>query len=265
MSLKADTVLKPQMQTVQKGHAFGDMPSTETLRPPGHGRIDLAVKWVIKQQDGLYLHSRYGVLRLSPVGSAIVRVTFAKGGQIAEHINDKIAVHSVDKRWMYKESGSTVDLMTDELFVQADKGTGAIRYMTRDKKLLLAERNRECRHIENGTGKGAGTWLYLDWQKKENLYGMGAGDTAGLHLRGSARYISHAGTCGTDSGELPFILSDQGYGIVVAADSPVMCCDIPAYGSYLHAENEEQLDFYFITGKRQNTILNAYAYLCGKL
>ncbi len=264
-SLKADTVLKPQMQTVQKGYAFGDMPSTETLRPPGHGRIDLAVKWVTKQQDGLYLHSRYGVLRLSPVGSAIVRVTFAKGGQIADHINDKIAVHAVDKRWMYKESGSTVDLMTDELFVQVDKGTGAIRYMTRDKKLLLAERSRECRQIENGTGGGVRTWLYLDWQKKENLYGMGAGETAGLHLRGSARYISHAGTCGTDSGELPFILSDQGYGIVVAADSPVMCCDIPVYGSYLHAGNEEQIDFYFITGKRQNTILNAYDYLCGEL
>ena len=256
---------KTQMQTVQKGHAFGDMPSTETLRPPGHGRIDLAVKWVTKQQDGLYLHSRYGVLRLSPVGSAIVRVTFAKGGQIADHINDKIVVHAVDKRWMYKESGSTVDLMTDELFVQVDKGTGAIRYMTRDKKLLLAERSRECRQIENGTGGGVRTWLYLDWQKKENLYGMGAGDTAGLRLRGSARYISHAGTCGTASGELPFILSDQGYGIVVAADSPIMCCDIPAYGSYLYAENEEQIDFYFITGKRQNTILNAYAYLCGKL
>ncbi|MCI9315884.1 MAG: DUF4968 domain-containing protein [Lachnospiraceae bacterium] len=265
MSLKADTVLKPQMQTVQKEHAFGDMPSTEMLRPPGHGRIDLAVKWVTKQQDGLYLHSRYGVLRLSPVGSAIVRVTFAKGGQIADHINDKIVVHAVDKRWMYKESGSTVDLMTDELFVQVDKGTGAIRYMTRDKKLLLAERSRECRQIENGTGGGVRTWLYLDWQKKENLYGMGAGDTAGLRLRGSARYISHAGTCGTASGELPFILSDQGYGIVVAADSPIMCCDIPAYGSYLYAENEEQIDFYFITGKRQNTILNAYAYLCGKL
>ena len=223
------------------------------------------MKWVTKQQDGLYLHSRYGVLRLSPVGSAIVRVTFAKGGQIADHINDKIAVHAVDKRWMYKESGSTVDLMTDELFVQVDKGTGAIRYMTRDKKLLLAERSRECRQIENGTGGGVRTWLYLDWQKKENLYGMGAGETAGLHLRGSARYISHAGTCGTDSGELPFILSDQGYGIVVAADSPVMCCDIPVYGSYLHAGNEEQIDFYFITGKRQNTILNAYDYLCGEL
>lgn len=249
----------------QSGYAFGDMPPTETLRPPGHSKIDLAVKWVTKQQDGLYLHSRYGVLRLSPIGSAIIRVTFAKGGQIADHINDNIAVHSVDKRWMYKESGSTVDLMTDELFVQADKATGAMSYMTRDKKLLLAERSRECRQLESNADGSFRTWLYLDWQKKENLYGMGAGDTAGLSLRGSARYISHAGTGGTDGGELPFVLSDQGYGIVVAADSPVMCCDIPAYGSYLYAQNEEQMDFYFITGKRQNTILNAYAYLCGKL
>lgn len=247
----------------QSGHAFGDMPPTETLRPPGHGRIDLAVKWITKQQNGLYLHSRYGVLRLSPVGSAIVRVTFAKGGQITDRINGSIAVHSVDKRWMYKESGSTVDLMTDELLIQVDKGTGAIRYMTRDKKLLLVERSRECRQIENGIGGSARTWLYLDWQKKENLYGMGAGDHAGLNLRGSARYISHAGAA--DSGDLPFVLSDQGYGIVVASDGPVMCCDIPAYGSYLYAENEEQMDFYFITGKRQNTIMNAYAYLCGKL
>lgn len=249
----------------QSGYAFGDMPPTETLRPPGHSKIDLAVKWVTKQQDGLYLHSRYGVLRLSPVGSAIIRVTFAKGGQIADHINDNIAVHSVDKRWMYKESGSTVDLMTDELLVQADKATGAIRYMTRDKKLLLAERSRECRQLESNADGSFRTWLYLDWQKKENLYGMGAGDTAGLSLRGSARYISHAGTGQTDGGELPFVLSDQGYGIVVAADSPVMCCDIPAYGSYLCAGSEEQMDFYFITGKRQNTIMNAYAYLCGKL
>lgn len=256
---------RAQVQPKQPGYAFGDMPPTETLRPPGHSKIDLAVKWVTKQQDGLYLHSRYGVLRLSPIGSAIIRVTFAKGGQIADHINDKIAVHSVDKRWMYKESGSTVDLMTDEVFVQADKTNGAIRYMTRDKKLLLAERSRECRQLESNADGSFRTWLYLDWQKKENLYGMGAGDTAGLSLRGSARYISHAGTGGADGGELPFVLSDQGYGIVVAADSSVMCCDIPAYGSYLYAQNEEQMDFYFITGKRQNTIMNAYAYLCGKL
>ncbi len=244
---------------------FGDMPATEKLRPAGHGRIDLAVKWVVKQQDGLYLHSRYGVLRLSPVGSAIVRVTFAKGGQIVSGENDRIAVHSVDKRWMYKESGSTVDLMTDELLVQVDKGTGSIRYMTRDKKLLLAERSKECRQLESTVDGRFRTWLYLDWQKKETVYGMGAGDAAGLNLRKTARYISHIAGNEAKNAELPFLLSDQGYGIVLAADGPVMSCDIPAYGSYLYTEGERQMDFYFITGKRQNTIMNAYAYLCGKL
>ena len=240
---------------------FGDMPATERLRPPGHAKIDLAVRWVMKQQDGLYLHSRYGVLRLSPIGSAIVRVTFAKGVQMKDGINGKIAVNSIDKRWMYKESGGTVDLMTDELWLQVDKSTGAIRYMTRDKKLLLTERSRECRQLENKVDGKFKTWLYLDWQKKETVYGMGTAEASGMNLRGSARYISY----GKDIGELPFILSDQGWGIVVAADSPVISCDIPAYGTYLHAESEEQMDFYFITGKRQNTIMNAYAYLCGKL
>ena len=240
---------------------FGDMPATEKLRPPGHGKIDLAVRWAVKQQDGLYLHSRYGVLRLSPIGSAIVRITFARGNQIIDRIYDGIAVRSTDRRWMYKETGTTVDLMTDELFLQADKSTGAIRYMTRDKKLLLAERSKECRQLETRANGKMRTWLYLDWQKNENIYAMGAADVNGINIRKSARCISR----GNGVGELPFLISDQGYGIVVAADSPVISCDIPAYGSYIHAENGEQMDFYFITGRRQAMIINAYAYLCGKL
>ena len=72
---------------------------------------------------------------------------------------------------------------------------------------------------------------------------------------GSGRYISQAV-------ELPFVLSDKGYGILVAADSPVICCDIPAYGSYLYAENEIQTDFYFLAGKNQREILSKYESLC---
>ncbi|MDE7045233.1 MAG: ATP-binding domain-containing protein, partial [Acetatifactor sp.] len=59
---------------------FADFPPTGKLRPVGHNRIDLAVRWITKQPDGLYLQSRYGILRLSPIGSGIIRVTFAKGG-----------------------------------------------------------------------------------------------------------------------------------------------------------------------------------------
>ena len=68
----------PVTREEKKTFAFGDMPATEILRPAGHAKIDLAIRWVTKQSDGLYIQSRYGVLRLSPVGSAIIRVTFVK-------------------------------------------------------------------------------------------------------------------------------------------------------------------------------------------
>ena len=84
-----------------------------------------------------------------------------------------------------------------------------------------------------------------------------------MNIRKTARYISHKGVAA--SAALPFLLSEKGYGIVLAADSPVICCDLSTYGTYLCAESEVQMDYYFIAGKRPNTILNAYAYLCGRL
>ena len=242
--------------------AFGDMPPTEKLRPAGHAKIDLAVRWVTKKEDGLYLQSRYGLLRLSPVGSAIIRVTFAKGQeQPLQETNPKIDVHHIDNRWMYREVGGNIELTTDELCLQINKLTGAIRYLTRDKKVLLAERSKECRQIESGINGTCKTWLFMDWQKGETLYGIGKQDSANITLRGTAKYFSH----GKQSDSLPFLLSDKGYGILLPTDNPVMCCDISTYGSYLYTENETQIDYYFIAGKQANTILNAYAYLCGRM
>ncbi len=252
-----------EMASAGKGNtapAFGDLPATEKLRPAGHGKLDLAVRWVTKQPDGLYIQSRYGILRLSPVGSAIIRVTFAKGREIPEGSGRLITVDRIEKAWMYKEVGNGVELTTDELCLRVDKATGSIRYMTRDKKQLLSERARESRQIETGAGPVDRSWLYLDWPKEEMVYGMGAGVNSGLKLRGCARYISHCG-----AGELPLLLSDKGYGLLLATENPVFTCDIPVYGTYLYTEKETQQDYYFIGGKKPATILNAYAYLCGKL
>lgn len=242
--------------------SFGDMPPTEKLRPAGHAKIDLAVRWVTKQNDGLYLQSRYGVLRLSPVGSAIIRITFTREQQPALETNPKIAVRHIDNRWMYRESVGNIELTTDELCLQIDKTTGAIRYLTRDRKLLLAERSKECRQIENASDGTIGlnkTWLFLDWQKGENLYGIGTQGSANISLRGTAKYFSH----GSQYEDLPFLLSDKGYGLLIPTDNPVMCCNISTYGSYLYTENEKQIDYYFIAGRKAGTILSAYKYLCG--
>ncbi|MCM1214444.1 MAG: AAA family ATPase [Lachnospiraceae bacterium] len=237
---------------------FGDFPPTEKLRPAGHARIDLAVRWVMKQPDGLYLQSRYGILRLSPVGSGIVRITFAKGGKLLDGIHPQIKVDRLEKFWLYKESGQTVTFSTDELILQADKSTGAIRYLDHNKKLLLAERNRECRQQEPIPGGGLQSWLFLEPARKEQLFAIGPSGTKALSLRRTARYISAMD-------ELPFLFSNQGYGILVASDAPVIYCDLPTYGTYLHTEKEVQMDYYFIAGKNPDMLMNACQFLKGEL
>ena len=236
--------------------AFGDMPSADHLRPAGRPRTDLAVRWSAENADGLYLQSRYGVLRLCPVGSAIVRVTFVKGSQMPKGVCSGIAVNRMEKNWKLRDTRTAVEFSGTELCLQVDKASGAVRYLSGEKKPLLAERSRDCRLIEDG-GAQPRAWLYLDRTKGEKLYAPGMQGEKGISLNASARYISHGGV------ELPLLLSENGYGMLIASRKPVISCDIPLYGACLCAEGEQMLDFYFIAGKQQLTIMNAYAYLCG--
>ncbi len=244
---------------------FGDMPPTEKLRPLGHTKIDLAIRWVTKEADGLYLQSRYGVLRLSPISSGIVRVTFAKGSKILDGKHPKIAVDRIERFWRYRENSQTVEFTTDELNLRVNKNTGAILFMNQIKTPLLSECDKECRQIESFTddkafrGKNQ-TWVFFESNKKEQLYAVGPVQEKNslLSVKGNARYIHR-----TDG--LPFLISGQGYGLVIPSFNPVISCDLPSYGCYLHTEGEDQIDYYFIAGKNADTLGKAYAYLTGEL
>ena len=230
------------------GKSFGDMPANEELRPAGHARIDLAMKWVYRQRDGIYLQSRYGVLRISPVKSDVIRVTFVKEGLPQESVHKKIALRGIEKIWMYKENSSVVELLTQELCVQVDKQTGAITFMDKNKKVLLREKAGECRQIDTSGSKKA--WNFFDWKKEKGLYAPGSDPAGRLKLKGSARYIQPD----TSEKSLPVVISDQGYCLAVATDKPVICCDIPTFGSYLSAEGEEEIDYYFSLIRSSNSI-----------
>lgn len=251
----AQTVSRPSMEKPASNVpavSFGDMPATESLRPAGHAKINLGVKWASRQADGLYLQSQYGTLRISPIGSAILRITFSRGQKLTDGVHPLIAVNRTDKNWKFRDTGKMIELTTGELTLQIDKLTGSGRYLDRTGSLLLAERRQECRQLDADR-----SWIFFDWQKKEQLYAMGPAGQGGLKLRGGARIIS-------TEGQLPFVLSDKGYAILPASSGTAISCDIPAYGSYLCMEGQEQQDYYFIAGKQQN-ILNAYAYLTGTL
>lgn len=243
---------KASVPTSENVLSFGDMPPTETLRPAGHAKISLGVRWASRQPDGLYLQSQYGILRISPVGSAILRLTFSKTARITDTVHPLIRVSRQERDWKFKDNGRQLTLMTKELSVEIDKASGSARYLDPTGKVLLSERKTECRQIEGKKNR-----IFFDWQKGEQLYALGSSGQEVLKLRGSARVLSVPG-------QLPFVLSDRGYAILPATTGTVISCDIAAYGSYLGMEGQEQQDYYLIVGREQN-IRNAYAYLTGNL
>lgn len=249
---KKETTLEKAPQALPTGCQFGDMPVTEKLRPAGHAKINLSVRWVSKQTDGLYLQSQYGTLRIIPVSGNIIRMTFAKGTKLTDGIHPLISACRVEKSWKYRDAGKIIEFTTGEVNIRVDKLSGAVSYLDTKGIVLLNERKQESRILETDRN-----FLYLDWQKGEQLFAMGPAGQGGLKIRGSAYYISK-------DHELPFLLSDKGYGILPASSGKVICCDVPAYGSYLSMEDHGQQDYYFIAGKQQN-IMNAYSYLCGTL
>ena len=243
--LRKENLRKKKMPGVP---LFGDMPENDRLRPAGHSKIDLTIRWVHERPDGLYLQSRYGMLRICPVSKGCVRVSFrredtfdaqkpiyeknglqygmagTRTGMTGTHTGAADPMDSyidLHIKWKYRDKGSMVEMTTPGLFLEIDKGAGNIRFLTKDRKMLCEERKTECRLIEADK-----SWQFFDW-KKEKISIPNRGNSLGFSMKGSARYIHGK------EGELPPVMvSDRGYCVEVLAEGPVICCDIPSYGSY---------------------------------
>lgn len=112
--------------------SFGSMPDTNLLRARGHAKTDQTVRWVTRRNDGLYLQSAYGILRISPVARNIIRLTFAKGSNLPEEAHPGVALKTPIREWMYRDSPRLLELKTDDICLQVEKSGGNIHYMTRD-------------------------------------------------------------------------------------------------------------------------------------
>ncbi|MBR6614916.1 MAG: AAA family ATPase [Lachnospiraceae bacterium] len=245
----------------QHDFSFGSMPSNDLLRPMGYVKADRTIRWVNKQSDGMYLPSTYGILRISPIAEHVVRISFAKDESSLPDAHPMIAMVKTMKGWKYRESPKLLELVTGGLYLQVDKATGTIYYMTADRRPLLAERSKESRILEKPTYGNPRARLYLEWTKNENLYALGTGIRATLALKGTARYISHTGRVE----KLPMVVSDKGYGLVIASADPTLCSTLPTYGAQICVDGANVLDYYFIFGKTPEDIIASYRKLCGDL
>ncbi len=228
-------------------HHFGEIPSNDVLRPAGHGKIDTAVRWVQKQDSGIACVSSYGVLHISPVAEDIVRVTFGSGTKIQE-VFAGVKAQAASKM---KEGRDAVMVSTGKLTVQIGKKTGALTFFDASGRKILAEKENPPRQVDTVTHK---VWNYFDWTRQERLSAKGVLKDDRLPLKNTAKYICY----GTKSKRFPLLHSNTGYGIAVAADSDVLCCNIPMYGPYVSAWNTEIVDYYFIAAPDEEQVIERY-------
>ena len=228
-------------------HHFGEIPSNDVLRPAGHGKIDTAVRWGQKQDSGVACVSSYGVLHISPVAEDIVRVTFGSGTKIQE-VFAGVKAQAASKM---KEGRDAVMVSTGKLTVQIGKKTGALTFFDASGRKLLAEKENPPRQVDTVTHK---VWNYFDWTRQERLSAKGVLKDDRLPLKNTAKYICY----GTKSKRFPLLHSNTGYGIAVAADSDVLCCNIPMYGPYVSAWNTEIVDYYFIAAPDEEQVIERY-------
>lgn len=246
-SMKLSEHHTSELSGVQSVHKFGDIPDNSILRPSGHGRIDTAVRWVEQTACGVACVSNYGVLHVSPVNDAVIRVTFGAGQRIKELFQNS----QTKIKWQQKETREAILINTKEIQLTVDKKSGAISYANAAGKTVLKEKTAPPRQMDVVKKQN---WMYFDWSRSERLSAKGVLKDDRLPLKNTTKYICY----GEKSKRFPMVHSNLGYGIAVAADSDVLCCNIPMYGPYISTEHMELIDYYFIIGATEADVINRY-------
>lgn len=234
---------------------FGSIPDIDLLKlgKETAGRSsDLSIRDIKRTRRFLDLLSADGTLRLTPVHDSVIRVQFWNKNLSAPAAGYWNYVPEEAPEWTARAGKALAELAAAELKVQIDKRSGAIRFLDKNGRKLLTESRLLPRLIE--PGHPVRTWNYFDWPREEKLYVKGILAEDRELINSKARYISFGGKIL----RMPLIVSGYGYGLGIAADETVMCCDVPVSGTYLYTEGTGQIDYYFIYGENYEGILRLY-------
>lgn len=247
---------------------------------------------VDRNQDALLLNTNHGVIKLKPITSEIIRVTYTLKDSFSELAKPGIIVMGTFSAWKHEETESEVIVSTEKLRLHVNKNTASLRYYDHNGNLLLKERDYESKNLEEFDSfktvieentiiekvvtpdgikevvKDAAkvfdkklyrTRLFLEWQKDEALYGLGQHEEGYLNLRGTMAFLHQA----NKKIAIPMLVSSLGYGLLMDTYSPMIFNDTNV-GSYLYTEADEEMDYYFIHGGNMDGVVRGYRYLTGK-
>jgi alpha-D-xyloside xylohydrolase len=242
--------------------------------------------------ESVILASDSSRLRIGFVSESIARVTMTGNQAFQQRASLSVVANSWYKDYWLEEDASTLRVATNSLAVEADRKTGAIRYYDGEDRLLTREPDRGGKwltpkkiykdrfsdelSVASTTGidgvRASATEservfdrqafeakLEFVFVEDEALFGLGSHEEGYGNLRGKSRELYQHNL----KAVVPYLVSTRGYGILLDCYS-LMTFHDDALGSYLWADVVDELDYYFIRGKRFDEITRGYHQLTGQ-
>lgn len=250
------------------------------------------VTGVQRVEGALVLNTENGLLKIQPVDTNIIRVVYTLADKFSAVRGLGIEPQKVFESWEFREDEQTILLDTSKLQLLIRKSDSRITYFDGKGRRLTGEPEKNGKEliafdsfktilddtavvekIETPDGVKEvvldskkkydrqlyHTRLHFEWESDEALYGMGQNEEGCLNLRGTRQYIHQANM----KIAMPFLMSTNGYGILLDTYAPVIFCD-NGFGSYLYSEASAELDYYFINGESFDEVIGGYRQLTGQ-
>lgn len=256
-------------------------------------RKSFKITEAMRRQDGLYLYTEQGTIRIMPQSPSIMRISYTRKEKFSASPGIGVEKTECFGDFCYQADEKEIRLLTKELEVTISRESASIQYSNRMGELLLAERKENSKLLEEflayqtvidehtiikkvDTPDGIKnvieyatrefdrelyhTTVFWEWQEDEVLYGLGAQEDGILNLRGTVRYLHQANL----KIAVPMLLSSKGYGLLIPTGSPAIFSDAVYADSFFYTEADKELNYYFIYGPSFDRIIKGYRQLTGK-
>ena len=101
----------------------------------------LSAQSITRQPDGVQLQTSAGTLRVRVVSNSLIRISFAKHLAFLPQSSPAVVPFAGDQAaWSLNETVDVATLATSKLRVEIDKHTARVRFLDRNGRQVLAER-----------------------------------------------------------------------------------------------------------------------------
>lgn len=213
--------------------------------------------------DGATLTMSQGVMKLQVFSPRVVRVVYATNAIPTNSLS--VIASPTNSGWTLTQTADEIRLMTSELEVRVNRGSGAVGFYDTNGVALLTERAGGGKSLTPATVAGLSTLQSrqtFNLSPGEGIFGLGQHAAGLMNYRGSSVHLQQKNP--TESA-IPVLVSSRGYGLLW--DNPAISdVDVGQTSSSnltWTSEVADAVDYYFMYGPKLDDVIGGYRELTG--